>query len=457
MIIFGALPVALVRPEVGILLYSWVSYMYPQHLAHGFAYDIPFAFITGAVSFAAWIISKEKKAPPAYTLNILIMVMAVWISITTVFAWNPDSAQREWAQAVKMLAVAVLTTILMQDRRKMTWLIAVIVASLSYYALRGTYSAILNGGHNTVWGPDGSLIAENNALALATLATIPLIRFLHLQMRQKWLRLAFMGVYPVFFLSTVCSYSRGALLGMSVMLVYLVVKSRRRFGLGIVVVAGVVGVLSFMPDAFFERMNTVETYQEDDSAQGRLNAWYYSINLALDNPIMGGGFKVSRLKSTWHYAPNPDFVYVAHSIYFQMLQSQGFVGLFLFLAIIYLAMRYGKSVIRRTRDRPDLAWLRDLASMSQVALVGYCAGGAFLSLAFYDLFWHLISFLVICRAVADRELAKAPPVVAETATAGATRRGRPPVSAPGHAAPAPGTQPAPAHRQFLRVPRGGAL
>jgi hypothetical protein len=78
----------------------------------------------------------------------------------------------------------------------------------------------------------------------------------------------------------------------------------------------------------------------------------------------------------------------------------------MFLLIGWLSLRYNGWVIRHTRSRPDLIWLRDLAAMVQVSLVGFATGGAFLSLSYCDLLWHLVAISVILRRLAVHELAK---------------------------------------------------
>jgi hypothetical protein len=42
------------------------------------------------------------------------------------------------------------------------------------------------------------------------------------------------------------------------------------------------------------------------------------------------------------------------------------------------------------------AWLPLLMRMTQVSLVGYAAGGAFLSLAYFDLPFYLFGYVVLC-------------------------------------------------------------
>ena len=138
-----------------------------------------------------------------------------------------------------------------------------------------------------------------------------------------------------------------------------------------------------------------------------------------------------------------------HSIYFEVLGTQGYVGLLMFLTIGFMAFRANAWVVRRTRSRPDLIWLRDLAAMTQVSLVAFAAAGAFQNLAFFDLIWHVIAISAILRILARRELAKPAPdpnAAAAAPMATADRRaGQRPLH--GRPAPARGAYATPAGRR----------
>ena len=88
-----------------------------------------------------------------------------------------------------------------------------------------------------------------------------------------------------------------------------------------------VSAIMFMPDVWETRMSTIETYEEDGSAMGRINAWTMAYNLANARPIVGGGFEIYTRRMFQQYAPDPEDVHSAHSIYFQMLGEHGYVGL----------------------------------------------------------------------------------------------------------------------------------
>jgi len=53
-------------------------------------------------------------------------------------------------------------------------------------------------------------------------------------------------------------------------------------------------------------------------------------------------------------------------------------------------------VRRRAKKVPEAQWVYNLAGMLQVSMVGYAVGGAFLSLAYFDLPYNVLVILVAC-------------------------------------------------------------
>ena len=193
-------------------------------------------------------------------------------------------------------------------------------------------------------GSGGSFIADNNALALAIVMTIPLLRWLQLQATRRWMRLALLGAMVLCAFSALGSQSRGALLAIGAMVVFLWLKGRQKFVTLLALILLVPAAIGFMPDKWTERMHSIGNYEMDASASGRINAWMMAINLTKDRPIYGGGFEVDSHTNFARYAPNPH-VNSAHSIYFQVLGEHGYVGLAIYLSLWLLvgAMRPASS------------------------------------------------------------------------------------------------------------------
>jgi hypothetical protein len=80
-----------------------------------------------------------------------------------------------------------------------------------------------------------------------------------------------------------------------------------------------------------------------------------------------------------------------------VLGEHGWIGLALYLAIWWLTWRDAAQLRRLTKGRADLSWVFRLAGMCQVSLVGFMVGGAFLSLAYFDLPYNLMVIIVVTK------------------------------------------------------------
>ena len=80
---------------------------------------------------------------------------------------------------------------------------------------------------------------------------------------------------------------------------------------------------------------------------------------------MGGGFGTFRPELFERFAPNPQDFHDAHSIYFEVLAEQGFVGLAFFLLLGWFVFASCRRVASLTKGQPELQWAANLCSMVQ--------------------------------------------------------------------------------------------
>jgi len=403
-IIFGLVPMMIRRPAIGAVVFMWISLMNPHRLAFGPAYDFPFAMMVAVITIGAILFSREPRNYPATPVTVLLVIFMVWVTITTLFAISPPwIVNYEWSRVIKTLLMVAVTIMVVQseaDLKKMVW---VLVLSLGAFGAKGGLFTLMTGGSYRVLGPAGSYIAENNALALALVMAVPIIWYLRLQSDKRWLRYGLTAMAGLTVVAAAGSYSRGALLAGAAMMAFLWLKSRNKLSTGIVLLLMIPLVWLAMPEQWHARMSTIEEYQSDSSAMGRINAWYFALEVAKTH-LLGGGFMVFNPAMFRIYAPNPTDFHAAHSIFFQVLGEHGYIGLTLFVSIIGSAWLTANKIIRSVRNHPDLKWASDFAAMAQVSLVGYMVGGAFLSLAYYDYFWYVVAALVITQRIVARKL-----------------------------------------------------
>lgn len=404
LIVLGVLPMVLARPHIGIYLWSWISYMNPHRLAWGFASTFPFAFLTAIATLIGFLFSKEPKRLPWTREATLLTIFVVWMFITTLTAFNSDSAWDHWNKIWKIQMMTLVTLTLMLKKERIEGLIWVMAGSLAFYGVKGGIFTILTGGNYRVWGPPGTFIGGNNEIALALVMVIPLLRYLQITVTKRWQSVGLGLTMILCMISIIGTYSRGAFLALAAMGLLLVWKSRKRASLLLALTIVLPLAALIVPAKWTERMQTIETYEEDASVQGRFNSWIFAFNLAKDHPLVGGGFEAFTPKLFEMYAPDPEDVHDAHSIYFEVLGEQGFVGLGLFLLLGWFTWRSCVWIAKQAKDDPDTQWMADLARMLQVSIVGYAVGGTFLGLAYFDFYYHLIAVVILLKVLLQDHL-----------------------------------------------------
>lgn len=390
-------------PYVGVLVWSWLSYMNPHRLSYGFAYDAPFAYITAIILLMVVFFTKEKQKIPINTVTIIWLVFIGFMGVTTFFAYFPSDAWVYYVKIIKIQLIVFLTMILITDIHKLNQLIWVICLSIGYFSVKGGLFTILTGGGYKVYGPPDSFIGENNALAVAILMTIPLMIYLWQITSHRWLRMGLLGSALLSFACALGTQSRGALVAFSAVCLFIWLKSRNKLMIGVGLGLFVILLVSFMPASWHNRMQTIETYEEDASAMGRINAWAYALNGANDN-LFGMGLNSWNPITFAIYAPVPDDVHAAHSIYFSVLADHGWLGLIMFVLIYFLTWRKLSRIINNIDVNSEGREIALLARMLQVSFIAYLVGAAFLSLAYFDLPWHLVSFVILLERFSESKV-----------------------------------------------------
>ncbi|MCM8620678.1 MAG: putative O-glycosylation ligase, exosortase A system-associated [Candidatus Accumulibacter sp.] len=400
-IFIGLIPMILSRPYVGALAWAWVSLMSPHRLTYGFAYSFPIGTVVAGTTLVALLFTSERKPFPWNSITVLLILFVSWMSLTTIWALNPnsDGVMNAWIQALKIHLMLLVTLVLIRGRQHIEALIWVMVLSIGYYGTKGGFFTLRTAGAHRVWGPTGTFIEGNNELALALVAVIPLMYYLVVVSRHLWVRRGLWFAIALCIASILGSHSRGALVAVLGMLLFFVAKSNRPFMIS-AVLATVLGIaLLAMPAEWFARMDTITDYQEDSSAMSRINTWTTIWNMAMDRPIVGAGFCVGSDLLYQLYSPNPlGKSFDSHSIYFQALGEHGFVGLTIYLLLGISVWRRASKLAKACEDGPDKDWVPTLMRMTQVSLIGFATGGAFLGLLHYDFPYYLAGIVVMVDA-----------------------------------------------------------
>jgi probable O-glycosylation ligase (exosortase A-associated) len=360
---------------------------------------MPFAYVVGIVVVGATFLAKEREKIPMNPIVFFWLMFIFLMIVSTVFALYPQAAVDELIFVIKVQIPIFCTIVLITDKKKLDQLLWILFISIGYFGVKGGIFTIITGGSARVWGPPGGKISENNYLAVALLMILPIMVYLRSIATNALIRNAMAVSLMLVCFSILGSQSRGAFLGICILGGYFWWQSKRKFFAMLLLLLVAVVLFNFMPQSWYDRMNTI-----DDGAKaggGRADAWVLAYNVA-NTFTFGGGFGMWNpsvyMQFSDSYIPG-SIAFVAHSIYFSVLGEHGWAGLVLFLLIFYLTWRLLSKIIKLYKNEVGLEWAVNLAKMLKLSLLAYASAGAFLSLSYFDLPWHLVAITLILMRI----------------------------------------------------------
>jgi probable O-glycosylation ligase (exosortase A-associated) len=385
--------------------------MYPlQNWLYGFGLSLRFNFVFSLATMLGYVFMKNKPVFKVSGLFVLVLVFTLHSGLGGALYGVYSGVWTKFEYFCKAILFFIFVVLLLRKKEHFEAILIYLCLALCFFGVMEGMKVLLSGGGHKIIGIHGPL-GDNNKVALGLNMTIPLILYLITQMKDKYIKLALKGAAFFCVMAIIGTASRGGFIGLIFMAVYYWWKNGKKMSIifSALLIAGLVVVL--MPSTWFERMDTINnnSTEEVSPLTSRVTSWKLNYLAALDNPIVGWGFNSTAVQRVWiKYVfdlnsldwgidtPIPKKGYVAHSIYFEVLGNQGFVGLFMFLLIIFLTLSKIGS-LQRTYYKKG-TWQRDLLNAVRVSIATFCICGAALSAAYFELLYLLIA-IVLCLEI----------------------------------------------------------
>jgi probable O-glycosylation ligase (exosortase A-associated) len=418
LVLLALLPIMLYamvqRPFIGVGMWLWTALFYPNAWVYGIAgiprYNLLFAGVA-IVSYLAW---KYKPKVELTGLGFLVLAFFFWtLGSTTMTIGFPAVSWDYWIRFAKVVALFIAVILVIKDKLHFDFVLWCVVLSVGFYADLETLKFIASGGGHKIEGLSGHVLGDRNELALAFVMTMPLCYYLWIEYgkQSRILNLGLLSTMALLALGVIGTDSRGGFVALLVLGVYMYLKSDRKILLTVLIAAFCIGASFYISSDYVTRIDSITAAEQDDSFMGRVVAWKLSFIMAMHHPFFGGGIKSLEYFPVWSDLSKDFFAYpwfytgtalpntmharAAHSVYFQVLGDQGFVGLALYLACLASSFMKARSVARRARKAGAPAWLVTAATMVQLSLFAFAVGGAALSLAYFDLVFTLFGLVVV--------------------------------------------------------------
>jgi len=422
LIILLSAPVALFNAYFGVLMWTWIAYFNPHRYAWGltrYGAFQPALIIAVPTLIGALFASKNTRLWVRET--VLLATLWGWFAVTTVYiSFVPEfsnhvaDANEHLQEVSKILLMTFITILLVASKKKLRILVLVILGSFGLKAFFAAIFYLKTGGEFQIWGPEGSFIYDNNDFALAMNMAIPMFFYMARAEPKTWMKVTLRVLMICAMVCVIGTYSRGGLVGLSAITLVAVAKSRHKAISFVVVAIALVGLLMLTTQKWQDRMSDFLQGNLDSSANSRLVAWGGGWNLAMEYPVTGGGFDVYTDEAIFpQFVPRAlrgalytkvGHLHSSHSVYFELLGEQGFVGLGLFLALIAACYGTLRKLRKQSRTYDDLKWVEPYTHMFELTLLAYLVNGLTLGRAYFDFLYQVVALIIVVRILARRDL-----------------------------------------------------
>lgn len=418
---FLFIPLAFSSAFVGYLLWGWAGLISVNSYVYGFMANVPFVQIFALATLATLLLRRgEQQARIEFNrTNVWMLLFVLHGLLVASFAY--PGLGRNWelySNLAKTVFFCLLMSVFATSRYRVHAIVVMVTLATSFHGVLDGLKFIASAGAHNARGI--AKFGDNNHFAMVLLMVLPLLYYLYQVSARKLTRLGFAFGLPLIAFAVVATASRGALIGLCVIVFWILMKSRNRMIAIVLVAVSVMVLVQLAPPSWTARMETIKSAKEDDSLLGRFGAWKVSSAIALGNPLTGGGFRAVQSTEVWdtfkdrpsllpfvEIPPNTPSGLAAHSIWFEVLGDMGFVGLFLFIALIVNAFMTRREIVKLAKNHGDpLRWAVDLADMLGAALLAFVVTGSLLSAAYFELPYIVMALMAVLLSVVRREIEK---------------------------------------------------
>jgi putative inorganic carbon (hco3(-)) transporter len=324
------------------LLYITPGTLYPQlenfPIAKGVIF-FSFIFLFSAKRIARTAAGKSWRLTDKATLWLLAFTVVEGVSILGAL-WQ-EYALSVFINALKLLVAYLLIINLVDDSKKVRQILWILVLAAMVPALGTIYHYIfkidLVEGYRAAWI---GVYSDPNDLAFNLVVLIPILLVLF-ESEKKWiLKGILLSQLATFTAAIYVTSSRGGLVGLLVVLVFLVLRSNHRmlhFSIGSILF---LILLAAAPARYWERAETIINFQQDESAMGRVYAWRAGLAMLQDRPLLGVGVGCFVMGWPIYAPPEAGTKWRApHNTFIQVMGENGLLGSITFFAFLATAIR----------------------------------------------------------------------------------------------------------------------
>jgi putative inorganic carbon (HCO3(-)) transporter len=438
---------ALQGPFYALLFYIWNAYFRPEDWIWGdLIRNLRLSSIIGIYLVCTTLFSRQRFVLNGKICLVLLFLFHTFLSM--LFSEHFDYSWSCWQDFLKSTIITYLIIVLVNDLSQLRMVLLVMVISLGFEGAKQGWVYLLT---SPGWANANPIafLGDNNGVAVGMLMLVPICVLLAQTTPRKWEQLLYWFILVGSLYRALSTYSRGGFLACLALggTYWLRSRQKLRMLLGMVLVIGV--VLPALPDAFWSRMQTIQTYEEDEgSGLSRLHFWAVAREMANANPLLGVGYMGYILSYDAYDFSQGQYgrQRAVHSAYFGVLAELGYLGTALF-GLVFICAFYSCHRVRQlVRADATLLEGEKYVAALEAGLIVFLVGSLFITFQYIEIFWHYIGLTLALEKIVTHDM-----LISRTGVQKSQRQS--PVPAP------PQLQPRarPARLARSRVGRGNAV
>lgn len=420
-------------PWLGVVFYYLFSVGQMQSLwPHHFGVESRVALMMTAATFIGLCGATAIKAVNYRTLllphTVALILLVAWVNLSIPYSsyllyYEPLEGKLPQSEIIdifnKIVIVYVIALLLINTRQKLIWLIYAFAAILVYYSwwanmMYFTGQFWLFGINGRLGGMPNSVYFDENYLAMLFVFATPVLYYIGISFTNFFVRYGIWSLIPMTWHALFLTGSRGALVSLGVVVIYLFFRSFHRLA-SIGIIAGLVIAVIYQSGVLLNRVDQTiasaqvgqEVISEQDALDPRLVSWKVGAQMMADYPVFGvgvGNFTIAF----------PDYSntkrHVAHNTFLQFAAETGILAGLIYLWLFWMQL---KNVFKRSPPNAtyDAGLHRDyLDDLLNSLFVGLFMVGVFLDLMIFEVM-YMIFLLSAAKYAIERErkvTAKAP-------------------------------------------------
>lgn len=428
------LAMGLISSVAGLYTYWWFGIFRPHDWIWGsIMSDLRLPLVAALILVIP--AALRNKVPK---INNIIAVLIVLVFIAEIIANTVngcDGVLRVRTATVLSLFVlfyiVLLTPEIIDNKKKLFWLIAVISISIASHSAKGGIHSLITGSDNYGASNLTGLFSGSNAFALGTgmllffmIFTTQHISssFVYRNASSNWYNNpVLLKVYKILFIiivvgsfyNIVSLQSRGSFLATVLGLFIWVILQKNRFkilAISIIIISIGLSIIP-LPEGYEERINSVfaEEEERDNSAASRPHFWAVAVNMVAENPLGVGPGCYPAFYNAYDISDGQyGHFRSVHSSHFQMLADTGYFGIMIWILLMLISYwkLYKIRCISNTQieDEDSKRFLVDVANMLVCSMTVFIIGGSFYEYAYNDIIWLIFALVIVTEKLVEREI-----------------------------------------------------